>query len=71
LFFLAQSANFPGRTHQAKIFFLKTVSFANLAANLALAASSIFSKILSNSSSCSVKYFLRYPYTILSTSGLT
>lgn len=59
IFFWAQSANFPGKTHPAKIFFLKTVSLANFAANLALAANSTFSNILSNSSSCWMKYSLR------------
>gem|GEM_PF-1189725 len=59
LFFLAQSANFPGSTPHAKIFFLNTVSLANLAANLALAASSTFWNILSNSHSLFTKYSLR------------
>ena len=53
IFFCAQSASLPGNTHPAKIFFLKTVSLANLAASLALAASSTFSNILSNS--CSLR----------------
>jgi hypothetical protein len=47
---LEQSASLPGRTHPDKALFLSTVSFANLAANLALAAKSILEKILSNSS---------------------
>jgi hypothetical protein len=47
---LLQSANFHGNIHPLKTFFLRTVSLANLAANLALAAKSIFSNILSNSS---------------------
>jgi hypothetical protein len=51
LFFLAQSASLPGSTPHANMFFLNTVSLANLAANLALAASSTFSNILSNSPS--------------------
>jgi hypothetical protein len=55
LLFLAQSANFPGSTPHAKIFFLKTVSLANFAANLALAASSTFWNILSNSHSLFTK----------------
>jgi hypothetical protein len=59
LFFLAQSASLPGSTPHANIFFLNTVSLANLAANLALAASSTFSNILSNSHSWSTKYCLR------------
>jgi len=59
LFFLAQSASFPGSTQPAKIFFLNTVSLANLAANLALAASSTFWNILSNSHSLLTKYSLR------------
>jgi hypothetical protein len=47
---LEQSANFHGSTHPDKAFFLRTVSLANLAASLALAAKSTFSNILSNSS---------------------
>jgi hypothetical protein len=48
---IAQSANLPGKTHHTNVFFLRTVSLANFAANLALAAKSIFSNILSNSAS--------------------
>jgi hypothetical protein len=47
---LEQSANFHGNTHPESALFLSTVSLANLAANLALAAKSILEKILSNSS---------------------
>jgi len=47
---LEQSASLPGRTHHDNALFLRTVSLANLAANLALAAKSILEKILSNSS---------------------
>jgi hypothetical protein len=56
---LEQSDNFPGNTHHANTFFLRIVSLANLAASLALAASSIFSNILLNSSSLLVKNSLR------------
>jgi len=56
---IAQSANLPGKTHHAKVFFLSIVSLANFAANLALAAKSIFSNILSNSHSFWMKYSLR------------
>ena len=52
---LLQSASLPGNTPPARTFFLRTVSFANFAASLALAARSIFAKILSNSSGFSAK----------------
>jgi hypothetical protein len=47
---LEQSASLPGRTQPERALFLRTVSLANLAASLALAAKSILEKILSNSS---------------------
>jgi hypothetical protein len=56
---LEQSESLPGKTHPARTFFLRTVSFASFAASLALAASSIFSNILSNSSSLFVKKSFR------------
>ena len=56
---LEQSASFHGSTPHESALFLSTVSFANLAASLALAARSILEKILSNSSGWSTKYCLR------------
>jgi hypothetical protein len=54
-----QSANFQGSTQPNKEFFLKTVSFANLAASLALADKLTFSNTCAKTSSFSTKKFLR------------
>jgi hypothetical protein len=53
--FLEQSESLPGSTQPKRADFLNTVSFAILAANLALAESMILAKIVSNASSFSLK----------------
>jgi hypothetical protein len=58
-FFILQSVNFQGRTQPAKTFFLNIVSFANLAANLALADNFIFSNTILKISLSSVYLFFR------------